>query len=283
MKLPVVDISPQDTIDQADEKVEKAFEAEGAVLVAFENLNSLLGTSSTCHFFQVEYQQRQCILVVTTAAWDEGTVLTVLNILLEMRLDPDPPGSKLFFHFYSGHRVPDILFALFSDSPASAFECRACMVARFGHELQPASCQQLAAVGVSLCREYFSRSLDMQDLNGGVAGLAGVLGDLGREGLPAEPLNALIVLGCLFGELVRGQLRLPSRWGAPPESSPWPGLIVSAPAPVPRAPGSKPQTIDVVFDPIGQVLRLYQVGHDVEAGLREAIGDLTKRSGRAGG
>jgi hypothetical protein len=272
MQFPEVEIHATDSIAQAEKKVERAYEERGGVLLAYENLNSLLPTSSYCHFFQVHFEGRECVIVVMCGSWDEKSLLTILNVLLNIRLDPDPPGPPPLFRFYCAHPVPPVLSTLFGDLPASDFECRAALVARFGSELQGSQSLQLAAVGMHLLRECFGVRSSFFDPQADerIATVAADAWSGGRIPAGAAPLNALIVLGFLHGEVLRARLLHESRWVRLKDANAtWPVLVFGQPgdageeapegeteaaAAAPNRQGS-PQ---VIFSPIAAVISVYQ-------------------------
>jgi hypothetical protein len=291
MQFPEVEIQATDSIAQAEKKVERAYEEKGGVLLAYENLNSLLPTSPYCHFFQVRLDGRECVVVVMSADWDEKSVLTILNVLLNIRLDPDPPGRPPLFRFYCAHPVPPVLATLFGDLPASDFECRAALVARFGSELQPSQSLQLAAVAMHLLRECFGVRSSFYDPRADER-IARAAAEEWRGRIPegAAPLNALIVLGFLHGEVLRARLLHESRWVRLKDAATWPVLVFGSrgdaetapetesmeegqqasrdPAPVSHRPaaGGSPQ---VIFSPIAAVIAVYNdknVDRFLEAG-----------------
>jgi len=67
MPFPEVEIHATDSIHQAERKVEKAISAKGGALLAYDNLNTILPTSSFCHFFQTQIDGRECVITVTEA------------------------------------------------------------------------------------------------------------------------------------------------------------------------------------------------------------------------
>jgi hypothetical protein len=227
MALPQVEILPTDTLQKAEERVEKAFESLGLELVGFENLNTVLPCSDSCHFFHVELDERPHVIVVSAAPWDEEAVITILNVLLELRIDPDPPGSRLRIGFFCAHPVPDVLALLFADHGIADFECSAALVARFGHELEPTDCTQLAAAATFLGREHLGVHIEILDSHGAERIMDAVCEHLRDEELPSEPLNSLVLYGCLFGEILRTRLGCPSRWASIRQFEPWPGLVFS--------------------------------------------------------
>src|SRR5690606_6921822 len=166
MDFPDVDLHPGESIYKADERIEEAFEDAGLQLVAFEGYNTFLDTSSACHFFQVPSENGRAVVVVMTSTWEEKPLVTVLNVLLELRLDPDPPGSLLPVRFYSAHEVPGVLRSVFGDSRCCQFECRALLVSRFGHDVRPDLSLQAAAVGAYLVRECFGTQVGFFDVDG---------------------------------------------------------------------------------------------------------------------
>jgi hypothetical protein len=269
MDFPAVNIRPGDTIFQADEKVERVFEALGCTLYSCETLNTLLSTSQFCHFFQVGHQGRQCILVVMTRPWDEQALITVLQVLLGMRIEPDPPGSRLLFQFYSAYEVPEILRSLFGDSPACEFECRSSLVARFGNDLSPGECQQIAAVATHLSRECFSLPTALLDPEAEKRIVEAICDYLRSASLEVEPLNSLIALGCFWGEILRARLPYASRWENVEEFKPWPGLVFRSQNDAGTLESAGPR---VAFDPIVYILDLYKTSdRELLARTREEL------------
>jgi len=279
MLFPEVDIHANDSIHQAERKVEKAISAKGGVLLAYDNLNTILPTSAFCHFFQTQLDGRECVVTVMAAPWEEKTLLTVLNVLLNIRLDPDPPGHTPLFCFYGAHPLPPVLHTLFGDTPLAEFECRAALVARFATELLPSHALQLAAVGMHLLGEQFGVKTSFFDDQGEDHIGKALSADLGSASLSdgGAPLNALITLGFLYGEILRARLPHPSRWIRLKESSPWPVIVFGSPQRAPAgalpadsedAPVGESQAGDagteekgapqVVFSPIASLLSAYQ-------------------------
>jgi len=259
MDFPRVEVLSDDSIDQADERVEKAYEDAGAEFVAFENLNSSLGHAGHCHFFHAVLDDRPAVVVVATGEWDEETTITALNVLLELRLDPDPPGSQPQFRFHSHEAVPEILTLLFGDSPLSELEWRACLVARFGHELSASASQQLATVACYLSRSVFGVELALGDDS--LDGIASVVCErLAAAHPPAEPLNALILYGCLFGECLRAIVDRPSRWLRVRQFDPWPALVFANSSPDEDVDAGSQTADQIAFSPIAHVIHLYQTG-----------------------
>ena len=293
MQYPQVEIRPGEPIHEADVRVENAYEALGGVVLAFDNLNSFLPISQFCHFFQVGVADRQLVLVVMTGEWDEKTLLTVLNVLLEIRMDPDPPGHTPLFRFHSLHPPPAVLLTLFGDSAVSDFECRAALVAHFGKDLAPSRALQFAAAAANLLRESLGITTDFYDSEGEIRVGHAVAENLRAENLPQEgaPLNALISLGFLYGEILRQRFPYESRWVELRDQGPWPVLVFGqAPAAVrnaqqggdgaaEKAPGAATEqgsgVPQVVFNPLGSVVALYQEGDGQS--LRSAADDLRKR------
>jgi hypothetical protein len=280
MQFPQVEIKPGESIQEADAKVEGAYEAMGRSVLAIENLNSFLPISSYCHFFQVNAGGRELVLVVMTGDWDERTLLTVLNVLLEIRMDPDPPGRPPLFRFYSPSSVPPVIGTLFGDSQVSDFECRAALVAHFGKEVAPDRALQFGTVGMVLLRECFGISTSFQDADSEACVETAVVERLRAENLPEEgaPLNCLICLGFFYGESLSQRLAYPSRWLRMRDPSPWPVLVFGEDTPAGAAgregfggQGS-PQ---VIFNPLGTVISLYQDGKPSQ--LRNAARELERR------
>jgi len=305
MALPEVEIEPGDTLQKAEERVERTFEAVGLELVAFESLNTSLPCSDVCHFFHVESDDAPSVVVVCVERWSEETVITVLNVLLELRMDPEPPGSRLRVRFASAYAVPDVLELLFGDALISDLECRAALVARFGHELEPSDCTQFAAAATQLGRSHFGVEISIIDPQGVERLIELVCDHLRPAAPPGEPLNALIVLGCLLGELLRSAVGRPTRWARNRQFDPWPGLLISlAPEDVPAGEASPVRSDDaagaradeaaaesrshpgrvgresgapsLTFHPIAHVIQLYRSGD--REGLRRVWREIIERS-----
>jgi hypothetical protein len=271
MCCPEVQISPGDSIEEADRKVAAAFRQRGVAPLAFEHLNTLLPTSSICHFFQVDCEGRRHVAVVSSQPLEESALLAVLNILLNIRMDPDPPGPPPRFRFYSAYPVAPVLETLFGDSAASEFECRAALVVGYSADIDPDHCYHLAAVAVHLLRECLGLRTALEDPEGEsvIAEAMGRWFTTSRFPEGGEPVNAIVTLGFLYGELVRVRLPYLSRWEIARDVSPWPVLVFGQP----HQEGSEGRS-PVVFNPVGSIVAIYQ-GSPVTS-LREAI-DLLAR------
>lgn len=256
MALPEVDIQPGEPLQAAERKVVATLRPVGLELEPFEGVNVLGPAGSGCRFLHGRLAGRGHIVCIMVEAWDDETVLAVLNILLNLRLDPDPPGESPLFTFYSAHEVPPVLLGLFGNTPGCELECRAALVANFGNELHPAQALQFAAVAVHLLRECLHLRTDFYRPGGEV--------ELGRwlveafrpDQFPgaAPPLNSLIVLGFLFGEMLRARLPHATRWARVKDCAPWPALIVGSVAGADAA--GVPQ---LVFSPLASVIKAYEL------------------------
>ncbi|MBI4606350.1 MAG: hypothetical protein HY721_30665 [Planctomycetes bacterium] len=265
MRFPEVEIRSGDSIQEADARVELAFRRVGLGIQSFDPLNAYLSSSSFCHFFRSRLDGRECVLCVTVGLWDDATVLSILNLLLNIRMDPDPPGSPPAFGFYSAHPAPPVLLGLFGDSPASEFECRAALVAQFGNGVGPGMSLQLAAVGIHLLRECFGVRTDLFHPEGELQIGDALVKGFAAEAFPSEasPINSLVALGFLFGEQVRARLRCPSRWTFVKDYAPWPALVLG------EIPEAKDVPVpQVVFSPIAWVMKCYEEG---EPGLLREV------------
>ena len=258
-----VDILSTDSLSEAVAKVEKGYEQLGASLLAFENLNAFLPISPFCRFFQASFPDREVVLVVMTAAWDEKVLLTILNVLLEIRMDPDPPGRLPSFRFHATETVPPVLRTLFGDAPVSDFESRAVLVVHFGRDLEPSAAMQFAAVAKNLLRECLGVSTDFFDGDSVLRFDETVAVSFREAGLEEDgaPLNALVSLGFLYGELLRERFGYPSDWLLLKKQGPWPVLVFGA-----QVAGGDSEGEDatggarVVFNPIGTLISLYKEG-----------------------
>lgn len=281
MCCPEVQISPKDSIEEADRKVAAAFRERGAAPLAFEHLNTLLPTSSVCHFFQIDCEGHRHVAVVSCQPLEENALLAVLNILLNIRMDPDPPGPPPRFRFYGPCPAAPVLQTLFGDSPASEFECRAALVVGYSADIDPDHSYRLASVAVNLLRECLGLRATLEDPDG-----EAVIEEAMDRWLVAsrfteggEPVNAIVVLGFLYGEYVRVRLPFVSRWAVRKDLSPWPVLVFGPSGE--RPPGEPPSgdgvegRSTVAFNPVGNLVSVYQ--GSPSSTLREAIDALARR------
>jgi len=260
MELPTLEIAPGEPLLQAVARLDRECQKSGIQLVGFENLNTVLPFSRFSNFFQARIGGVETIFLVMTDEWNNANLVRILNILLEIRADPDPPGSKLRFKIYSAHPVPVLLKTLFGDYWISPVECEAAMVARFASELTAGDCPRLAAAALHFLRSL-GRETDFRDPKGIATISEVVLLEVHELGLPPEgtPLNFLICVGCLYGELLRSMLVYPSEWIMVKEYLPWPCLAIR---PV-RDPGASPAPAalhHLGFSPIALVIQLSQGG-----------------------
>jgi hypothetical protein len=258
-----VDILSTDSLSEAVAKVEKGYEQLGASLLAFENLNTFLPISPFCRFFQASFPDREVVLVVMTGAWEEKVLLTILNVLLEIRMDPDPPGRLPSFRFHATETVPPVLQTLFGDAPVSEFESRAVLVVHFGRDLEPTSAMQFAGVAKNLLRECLGVSADFFDTDSVLRLDETVVDGFRQAGLAEDgaPLNALVSLGFLYGELLRERFGYPSTWLRLQKQGPWPVLVFGAQLAEGDSEVEKTASgTHVVFNPIGTLISLYKEG-----------------------
>jgi len=258
MSLPEIEPRSDETLESFASRVQRAFLAAGVRLEELEPFAASSEPAQWCKFFQGRVKDRECVVIVAVSEWTEGILIAVLNLLLHIRTDPDPPGPPPLFRFYSTKPVPVVLRGLFGDSAASEFECRAALVAKFGNELGPASALQLGAVAIHLLRECFGARTSFFDADGDLRIAACVTESLKASSFPdgASPLNSLLVLGFLYGELLRIRLAPPSRWTVLKNVGPWP-VLVFGPEPAPAGGPGVPQ---VVFSPIHTLLSLHKDG-----------------------
>lgn len=204
-----------------------AYREAGATVLAFEHLNTLLSTSSFCHFLHAELDGKVYVAVVSTRPWDESTTLAVLNVLLNLRMDPEPPGSWPLFRFYGAHPVSPVLLTLFGDEAPSAFECRAALVVGYGADVRPAQSYQLATVAVRLLRECLGLKTSLLDPRAEEVVAEALSRWFRPDRFPegGAPINSLVVLGFLYGESLRARLPYASRWVRLKDSPPWPVLV----------------------------------------------------------
>ena len=273
---PEIDIQVGDSLEVAETKVSDAYRKGGADVLSYDNLNSFLPVSNYCHFYQASSEEGEAVLIVMVDEWDERSTLTILNVLLEIRMDPDPPGRAPLFRFYSAREVPPILLTLFGPSAVSRLECRAMLVAQFGKDVEAGNAMQFAASALFLLREVLGVESDFYDAQGPEKLGAVIVDQLRGAGFPSEgaPLNSLIIIGFLYGEQIRHQLEYASVWGRlDDDRSPWPRLIIGATRPDGSpASGADPR---VVFNPISTAITLFREGES--GALRATLDALRER------
>ncbi len=221
-------MSPGDEIAVVAAKLEAACRQEGLLLMSLDGLNRLEPYAGACRFYQATIEGAETIVVVNVGEWTNDLLVALLNILLEIRSDPDPPGAVLRFRFLSSHPVPALFATFFGDHPIAPLESRAAVVARFGDGLQAEECTRLAAAAVQLLKgEGVQTRFD--DPEGFRLVSSFVLQEIRARRFPQEgtPMNLLICLGAFYGELVRSRLPCGSRWAMVKEYLPWPCLVVA--------------------------------------------------------
>jgi hypothetical protein len=257
MQLPALEILPGETVFQVSRRLEVECRDRGIALSGFETLNTSLPISRFANFFQAWSDGQETVIVVMTGEWTGEVLMKILNILLEIRADPDPPGAKLRFRFFSAHPVPAILDTMFGDYRLGPVECRAAMVTSFGFNLRPEACPRLAAVGLQLLGMLGLRTGFTEER--GIRRLAEfVIQEVRGPAFPPDgaPLNTMICTGCLYGEMLRSRLPWWTEWTMVKEYQPWPCIIVRQAADAARGNGRR----TLGFSPIAMVILLSQEG-----------------------
>ena len=266
-EMPEFQIAPGDDLDTAELKLRSAFEEAEIDFSGMAWVNSRLPKTiaDVCRFFWSRVGKEMFFTVLSVGNWQEQETLSILNIVLGLRLDPRQPGRDFCLRYYSLAEVPPELLMISGDTALSEFEARACLVARFGEDLRPQDCQQLAASGMYLARSLLGAEVDLLAPEA-PSRLAEALCDrLDAEKLPVEePLNLVILLGCLFGEMVRNRVKLESSWMALRQIELWPAVVFSRK----KATGSD----SIVFSPMDHLRGL--VGSRDRDALRRAIEEL---------
>lgn len=266
MEFPGVTLESGDSVEVAADKIAVQCRSAGEDLYSLEPLNSMLPTSGYCHFFQTRIDGRMCVVVVMVKDWDDASMVQILNLLLDIRMETSSSGEPPLFRFCCVHPVPPVLDSLFGDSVVSEFECRAAPVVRFGGDLEVEMAMQVAAAGLFLMREIFGLRADFWSKDGDERIVEALERHLSAEKFPEEgaPLNTLVALGFFYGERQRARLEYPSSWIQLTDLGPWPSVIFEEP---PR--GDEVTTKRVAFSPISLVIGAYQDG-DAEVLLRAA-------------
>lgn len=247
-------------MDEAEARVSSAFEEAGIGFAGIQDINSRLPCVDSCRFFESHVDEAVLVSIVSVGAWDENETLNVLNILVGLRLNPYPRGNTVRIRFFSSEVVPPVLLLIGGDTVFGEFEARACLVARFGEDIRPENCQQMGAAGMQLAHSVLGTEVSLLATESPDELAHAVCDTLKREELPvAEPLNSMILLGCLFGEMVRNQVDLPSTWLALPQFNPWPAVVFTREE---KSDGSD----SVAFSPIAHI------GSLLKSRERDALG-----------
>ena len=281
MAYPKLEVRPGEHIREAVARLEEAFQREGIGLASFESHNKLLAISSFADFFQAQVNGVETIIVVMTGEWTDDNLVRIVNMLLEIRADPDPPGSHLRFQFHSAHPLPPLLATLFGDYRISEAECTAARLVQFGIDLRASDCTRIAAAATQFLASLDTKT-NFRDPDGVRKVQDFVLKEIREPGFPPQgvPLNLLICLGCLYGELVHSFLPHEADWAMVKEFLPWPCLVVR-PRPAREAPG-RGSAAPLGFSPIALVIQLSQGGdpallekcaESLEERCRERVGN----------
>jgi hypothetical protein len=262
MDLPAIEITPGETVFEAAGRLEDACRAREIRLSGFDTLNTSLSISRFANFFQAWIDGSETIIVILTEELTPGSLVKILDILLEIRADPDPPGVDLRFRFFSAYPIPPLLDTLFGNHRISPMECRAAMAASFGIDMRADACPRLAAVGIQILGSL-GVTTGFEDPKGIPALRDFLLREIHVLRFPpdGEPLNTLICVGCLYGEMLRSKLPYKTEWALVKEYQTWP-LLVIRPRPDAALPRGKPgaPTPTLGFNPIAIVIRLSQEG-----------------------
>jgi hypothetical protein len=262
MDLPAIEIASGESVLEAAGRLEEICRTRGIRLSGFDTLNTSLSISRFANFFQAWVDGSETIIVILTEELTPASLVKVLDILLEIRADPDPPGVKLRFRFFSAHPIPPLLDTLFGDHRISPLECRAAMAASFGIDMRADACPRLAAVGVQILASLGVMT-DFKDPNGVTALRDFVLREIHGPRFPpdGEPLNTLICVGCLYGEMLRSRLPFKTEWALVKEYQTWPLLVIRL-RPEPSQPPARAGAVSPTlgFNPIASVIRLSQEG-----------------------
>src|SRR5262245_54687124 len=215
MVYPKLEVAPGEPIYQAVARLEEVYCREGIPLASFESHNNLLATSGFANFFQAQVDGVETIIVVMTGEWTDENLVRIVNMLLEIRAEPDPPGSHLRFRFHSAHPLPPLLETLFGDYRISEVECTAAKLVQFGIDLRASDCTRIAAAACHFLASLGTRT-DFRDPAGLQKLQDFVLREVCGPAFPPQgvPLNLLICLGCAYGEMVRSRLPYETEWSS---------------------------------------------------------------------
>jgi len=258
MSLPTIEIAPGEPVDSVVERLAVQCRERGIELSAFEDVNTALSTSEFARFFQAHTAGAETIILVMTGEWTPNNLIVLLDVLLKIRADPDPPGCDPRFKIYAATEPPAIVDTLFGDYRISAIECRAAMLVKFETDVRPSDCTQFAAAALN-----FLASLGTRTSFHDPEALRAVTGFLDREvrsvGFPPQrsPFNLLVCIGCLYGEILRSRLGYASEWAKAKECQPWPCLVLRKPGPATNA---VQISAPLGLSPIALVLQLSQGG-----------------------
>lgn len=153
------------------------------------------------------------VYVVATGPWLDDPTRTLVAVLIQLRFDPEPAGSRVRFRILSAYPAPSYVEGLFGDGIASDFECRAALGCQFrllaGPEDLPRfdakAMPRLGAVAIHLLREILS----VEVRPGDAASLQDIDRVLTQDLSPqADPsgermlTHTVVVLGSLLGEML---------------------------------------------------------------------------------
>ena len=124
--IPELQIAPGDDLDKAEMKLRSAFEEAGLDFSGMTWVNSRLQKTivDDCRFFWSRVGNERFFCVLSVGSWQEQETLSVLNIVLGLRLDPQQPGRDFFLRYYSVAEVPPELLIISGGTALSEFEAR---------------------------------------------------------------------------------------------------------------------------------------------------------------
>jgi len=279
VKFPEIALAVGDTLGEALLYVLERFEQEGLEPQLLDEVIQQLPIENQAALFSINASASFYIFVVVTQPWDEELLTDMLNSLLSVR--QSAPETKLVFKLLSAHPLPPVLSYLFEESLRGALECEAVVEVRFALSTpQPA---ERPAYLARQCQRWLQlhchHTLYPQDLDS-LRWLNQLVLEQVRsplELLPPEntyePLNSLISIGCLVGEILVHQPQIMGRWL--PQERLGGTLLQLAPSPNARRSWfswREPPDLDltptweeaILVSPIDWVVELFREGEGID-------------------
>ncbi len=274
MQFPEIVLAADEPLDEAFRYVVSRFSDQGFPVQTLEEITAQLPCADQISLFTVSGTRDLHLFVVVTREWDEPLVLTTLESLLSLR--QAAPTLRLTVRFIAAHPLPSLLAYVFEDSMRGQLESEAILEVRFDFDT-PMHLERPVYLARQIQRwlqDFGHRTLYPDQLETIAWINRFVLEELRQPVIiddePYEPLNSLICLGCLVGEVLAHQPQLQARWvssevlgGAALEVCPrmarserswW-----SWREPEPPAPAIEWEKA-VAFNPIGRVIQLFREG-----------------------
>lgn len=198
------------------------------------------------------------LVLVTTVPWSDRSSGHVLQDFMGMAKQSQERKEKVRFRIASACPLPGAIEYLFGAYPRGAFEIQARLGTGLSESAQAVAQGQppeLAKKAVGWIQSAFGRSIDLRRA-AQIASLDALVLEELRRGtpkghpLPSDafiPMSSLLLIGCLFGELLRVSGKLKAAWKNNP-----------------KAPFTLAMSIQsgkaAVINPIGKAIKMFEKG-----------------------